>query len=286
MNTIYPCGYSVHAGQIVALMEQPRTLLIDLRKTPWSSISAWRRPVLCERYEERYGWFGQTLGNLNYNTGGPIQLANPGPGIARLAALLEEGYDLILLCACRNYEECHRHTVVDLLASRYPPLLIMQPDQIVPTGMCKCLSIRQPWAYLLTHPEILQEVQLPTKTLENRTWSTAFRGQILIHAGSTPDEDLFENTREKRLDHWYWSQQFGQPGERLANLLPQRLTDYPRRALVGRARLVDVITRSTSPWFIGPYAFQLEQLKTITPISYAGQLKLFDVPVSLLAQDH
>jgi len=76
MHTVYPCGYSVHAGQIEALMERAHTLLIDLRKTPWSTMSAWRRPMLAERYEERYGWFGETLGNLNYNTTGPILLAN------------------------------------------------------------------------------------------------------------------------------------------------------------------------------------------------------------------
>jgi|SRR5271165_2170744 len=281
MHTVYPCGYSVHAGQIEALMERAHTLLIDLRKTPWSTMSAWRRPMLAERYEERYGWFGETLGNLNYNTTGPILLANPGPGIARLTTLLEEGYDLVLLCGCGNYHECHRRAVVELLASQYTRLSIVHPDQIVPAGMTKCLSIRQPWAWLICHPEIVREAGLPIKDLENRTWSTEFRGEVLIHAGATPD-DLFTSGKDKHLDHWYWSQQFGQAGKRLADLLPQRLADYPRRAIVGQANLVDVLRKSASPWFIGPYAFCLEQAHPRQPISYAGQLKLFDVPTRLL----
>jgi hypothetical protein len=66
--------------------------------------------------------------------------------------------------------------------------------------------------------------------------------------------------------------------------MPQRLTDYPRRAVVGQANLVDVLHDSESPWFVGPYAFRLEQASALErPISYAGQLKLFDVPTSLLA---
>ncbi len=36
------------------------------------------------------------------------------------------------------------------------------------------LSIRQPWAWLIVNGY---------KDIENRTWSTRFRGKVLIHAG-------------------------------------------------------------------------------------------------------
>jgi hypothetical protein len=41
------------------------------------------------------------------------------------------------------------------------------------------LSLKQPWATLLAHG---------LKTIEVRSWPTARRGRILIHAARTPDE--------------------------------------------------------------------------------------------------
>ncbi|MGW1557596.1 ASCH domain-containing protein [Streptomyces sp. NPDC002144] len=42
----------------------------------------------------------------------------------------------------------------------------------------KALSIRQPWADAIAHQ---------TKRVENRTWPTAYRGPVLIHASATHD---------------------------------------------------------------------------------------------------
>ena len=42
----------------------------------------------------------------------------------------------------------------------------------------KCISIRQPWAWL-----IIKGV----KPVENRTWSSSYRGPLLIHASLTFD---------------------------------------------------------------------------------------------------
>jgi hypothetical protein len=42
----------------------------------------------------------------------------------------------------------------------------------------KTLTIRQPWADAIVHGE---------KRTENRTWTTKYRGTLLIHAGAAPD---------------------------------------------------------------------------------------------------
>jgi hypothetical protein len=42
----------------------------------------------------------------------------------------------------------------------------------------KALTIRQPWADAITHQ---------TKRTENRTWKTAYRGPVLIHAAAAHD---------------------------------------------------------------------------------------------------
>ena len=49
----------------------------------------------------------------------------------------------------------------------------MTPDTL------SCLTVRQPWAWLLTHG---------VKPVENRTWKTSYRGPLLIHAGKVLDE--------------------------------------------------------------------------------------------------
>ncbi len=55
----------------------------------------------------------------------------------------------------------------------------------------KCLSIRQPWAWLITHPQIVSVCHLPIKDIENREWASGYRGYLLIHTGAALDTDLF-----------------------------------------------------------------------------------------------
>jgi hypothetical protein len=43
----------------------------------------------------------------------------------------------------------------------------------------KILSIRQPWAYLITQG---------SKDIENRTWPTNYRGPVLVHASLRVDK--------------------------------------------------------------------------------------------------
>jgi len=52
----------------------------------------------------------------------------------------------------------------------------------------KALSIRQPWASMIVHG---------IKTIENRTWSTKYRGPIAICASShPPDPELIDDERQ------------------------------------------------------------------------------------------
>jgi hypothetical protein len=77
----------------------------------------------------------------------------------------------------------------------------------------------------------------------------------------------------------YWAWKFGTNGIHLASLMPQHRDDYPRRALVGQATLVDVIHESVSPWFVGRYGFVLADASAFaTPVIYPGNRFLFEVP--------
>jgi hypothetical protein len=261
----------------------PTLLLIDLRKNPDSSMAAWKQPYLLETYGERYRWFGETLGNLHYKTGGPNTLVNSEPGIASLADLLRQGYNLLPFCGCASYETCHRRQVIDLLRLSVPEIAVLQPDQVEYPGTVKCLSIRQPWPWLICHPEVLKACQLPPKTIENREWTPGYRGPLYIHAGANVDANLFDR-RSGNLESEYWERTFGEAGKALYATMPKHRDDYPRRAIVGCAQLTDVLIASRDPWFVGPYGLRLSNAAAIAPISYPGQLRLFDVPVHLIEE--
>jgi hypothetical protein len=281
---IYPCGYSSDAALIMHLMQShPRMLLIDTRHTPFSRIAAWNEPTLRATYGERYRWAGKFLGNQNHTTGGPIRQADAETGIRGLIQYLQEGHPLILLCGCREYSMCHRSVIVSLLQKALPAVQVVMPDMLPQPECVQCISIRQPWAWILTHPELVQACGIPPKEVENREWFTRYRGPLYLHAGSQVDDRLFDTAG--RLDHWYWQKYFGARGVQLARQMPQMSAEYPRKAIVGKADLVDVVKAHSSPWFVGRYGLVLEQMQPFGPVlNYPGAQKLFAVPKMIVEQ--
>jgi Protein of unknown function (DUF4031) len=289
-SRVYPVGYSSYqsAEYVEQLMSNPSMLLIDIRSKPYSWRSEWQSDALKAKYGKRYRLAGAYLGNVNHQlpNGWPIKIADPETGIGGLVRYLNEGYDLILLCQCGSYDDCHRKVVVDLLQKVMLDVVVVQPDvilQVESTDILKCISIQQPFGWLITNPEVLVECGLPIKDIENREWSTSYRGRLLIHTGRDVDEDLF--TRGK-LDRSYWVHKFGEAGARLHAQMPQHRNDYPLGAIVGEAILQEVVTASKNVWFRGRYGFVLREARAFsTPIPYPGALKIFDVPSSVIKPD-
>jgi len=119
----------------------------------------------------------------------------------------------------------------------------------------KALSVKQPFAYLIVHGYM---------AVENRAWRTSYRGRLLIHASKT-----FASFDDSQFYRFGFDKEF-------IDML--RSTDIPRGALVGEADLVDCVTDSDSPWFMGPYGFELANpLAYEIPIPCKGELGIFDV---------
>lgn len=115
------------------------------------------------------------------------------------------------------------------------------------------LSINQPWASLIA---------FGLKDIENRDWPTNFRGEFLIHAGLKRDNDTQDDVD--------------------AGIHP--LTGYPlenipasfdRGGIVGVAEIVDCVSQSDSPWFVGQYGFVIRNARPITLIPCVGALGFF-----------
>jgi hypothetical protein len=114
----------------------------------------------------------------------------------------------------------------------------------------KALSVRQPYAYL-----ILKGI----KRIENRTWSTNYRGPLAIHASLRwHDRSIDEIEATHRL------------------CIPREL---PLGGIIGVIDLVDVIEQSNDPFFEGPFGFVLRNPRPLPFRQMPGRLHLFDVKV-------
>ncbi len=109
------------------------------------------------------------------------------------------------------------------------------------------LSIRQPWAHYILHEG---------KDVENRQWSTRFRGPVLIHVGKGVDSDDSKDVTQ----------------------------DMPRGGIVGIAEIIDCVTEMESKWFSGRYGFVLRNARPLEFMPCRGALRFFrpDINVSAL----
>ncbi len=109
----------------------------------------------------------------------------------------------------------------------------------------RVLSVQQPWAWLICFGE---------KDVENRTWTTNYRGLLLIHASLTIDLDAVAMMRTRGV----W--------------VPE---NYITGAIIGRANLVDCVSYSASPYFCGPNALVLDRRAGLPVYRCRGKLGLW-----------
>lgn len=100
------------------------------------------------------------------------------------------------------------------------------------------LSVRQPWANMIASGE---------KTIETRTWKTDYRGDLLICSSKSPKIEPAG---------------FALCIVRLVDCVPM-LPEHEAAAKCAR--------------YAGAYAWLLEDISRITPISVRGKLGLFNV---------
>jgi hypothetical protein len=114
----------------------------------------------------------------------------------------------------------------------------------------KCLSVQQPWSWLLCKG---------IKDVENRSWETEFRGPFFIHAG-------------KKIDTGSALHFLGSGIE-----FPER---FETGAIVGAAVLTNCTRVQRSDWHQhGQFGFYVESpILFKKPVPWRGKLGFFDVP--------
>ncbi len=112
----------------------------------------------------------------------------------------------------------------------------------------------QPWAALIVHG---------VKDVENRSWPTSFRGPVLIHAGKKWDDDA-----QDAVEGGIHPVTFG-PLD-----VPEGCT-FQRGGIIGVAEIVDCVSASNSPWFVGEYGFVIRNARPIPFLPCRGALGFF-----------
>jgi hypothetical protein len=121
-----------------------------------------------------------------------------------------------------------------------------------------CLSIRQPWAWLIVNG---------WKNIENREWPTRQRGPIYVHASQTMTRDDYEACRifVEGIHADLWSK-----------LPPPNKLE--RGGIVGQTTILSCVTQHESEWFCGPYGMVLDDSKPLPFVACPGQLRFFPAP--------
>src|SRR5215510_1819515 len=123
------------------------------------------------------------------------------------------------------------------------------------------LSVYQPWPWAIFHA-------LPRKDIENREWTTSYRGWLAIHASK---KTITKPYYQEFLD--IYSEMGGDISQ-----VPAR-QDMPLGAIIGVTRVIGCVKRHTSPWFEGTWGWVLEDpIALPKPIAINGQTGLWGVP--------
>lgn len=115
----------------------------------------------------------------------------------------------------------------------------------------KCLTVRQPWAWLLVNGH---------KDIENRSWKTKYRRPLMIHAAQQRAVDYAALIKELRRRHRIH--------------IP---ADLPTGRIVGIVTIVDCVKKSRSRWFFGPVGFVCARARRLPFVPLKGRLGIFDI---------
>jgi hypothetical protein len=119
------------------------------------------------------------------------------------------------------------------------------------------LSVRQPWAWAIIHAG---------KDIENRSWQAVnhglkWRGRIAVHAAKGMTRDEYNDGGDFMLS--------------LGIKCPPAV-DLLRGGIIGSVEVIDVVSRSDSPWFFGPRGLVLRDPMPCEFIPCYGTLGYFE----------
>lgn len=132
----------------------------------------------------------------------------------------------------------------------------------------RILTVRAPWWWWLFHG----------KDIENREWAWApqYRGTVLIHASKQTSYRAVVRDSADALN------MAGAAGLSTKGPTIEHLQAYAGH-IVGSVELVDCVTKSDSPWFVGPLGLVLAKPRLFPQtIQFKSHLGLFTPPQEIV----
>lgn len=120
---LYTYGYQGGSLEDLRDYASAGALTLDTRLVPTSPNPLWRRASLERALGDRYRWC-KALGNIHFRSGGPVQLHDPEVGLETLGELIYQS-PVVLLCACRAWQSCHRRVVAEIAQVAFPGLRVI-----------------------------------------------------------------------------------------------------------------------------------------------------------------
>ncbi len=139
------------------------------------------------------------------------------------------------------------------------------------------LSIRQPWAWLVVSG---------TKDVENRTWTTQYRGWLLIHAGQHTATGWRNGLRGYFSRRAYDAGDERFPWRAFYDMVEECRALGERRGILGMAHLLDIQEKGSpapSAWHESDcFGWMFDRaFRFPFPVRWRGKQRLFEVPQSL-----
>ncbi|HUW16908.1 MAG TPA: DUF488 domain-containing protein [Actinomycetes bacterium] len=115
MPTLYTVGYGGRSPEALRDLLPPDALVLDIRLKAWSRDQRWTSfnlSTTLPKFGLRYR-HDPRLGNLDYR-GDSVRIADTSAAVP-LAHSVMSGETIVLMCVCRQPQDCHRLVVADMV---------------------------------------------------------------------------------------------------------------------------------------------------------------------------
>lgn len=115
---IYTLGYKNYSFyEFKDLVIELDVMIVDIRFSPYTSLPFWGKAALSEYFRDKYIHIKE-LGNINYNNCEEIKIKDISQGSIEIEKIFLVRDNILLLCACKDIEKCHRKLVAEILGTK------------------------------------------------------------------------------------------------------------------------------------------------------------------------